>query len=353
MRIHVLDIIDGDRLSNDVFNHFGLHVLSKGTLMNRNEISRLIQHQIDFVDVEERVSNSPEPLNRTLESTVNPKWLPTVQPIYENAVKTIQVLFSGAAQEGKIEEEAVTAVLQPLLSNLQLERDVVSMLLLLNTQDNYTYQHSVQVGMLSYYLATWMGYSPSESAKIGRAGFLHDIGKSKIEDDILNKPEKLSQEEFEEVKRHTIYGHDIVLNSFQDEDLALTALQHHERMDGSGYPHGLKGDDIHPYARIVAVVDIYSAMISARVYQKKRDLLYVLRELHRLSFSELDPVTTHAFIRHMIPNFIGKNVELNNDEMGIIVMTHPTEYFRPLVQIGEQFIDLTIERDYEIKQVFL
>lgn len=353
MRIHVSDLLDGDRLSNDVFNHYGLHVLSKGAQITKTEISRLIQHQIDFIDIEERISISPEPLQRTLESTVNPKWLPTVKPIYENAVKTIQELFSSALDEGKVDTAVVDNILHPLLNNLQLERDVVSMLLLLNTQDDYTYQHSVQVGMLSYYLATWLDYSPEECTKIGRAGFLHDIGKSKINDDILNKPEKLSTDEFDEVKRHTIYGHDIILESFQDNDLALTALQHHERMDGSGYPHALQDDEIHPYARIVAVVDIYSAMISARVYQKERDLLYVLRELYRLSFTELDPVTTHAFIRHMIPNFIGKNVLLNNEEMGIIIMTHPTEFFRPLVQIGEDFIDMSIDRDYEIKQVFL
>lgn len=353
MRIHVTDLIDGDQLSSDIFNNYGLHVLSRGTKLYKSEISRLLQHQIDYVDIEERIQPFQDVKGRTLESTVNPKWLPTVQPIYENAVKNIESLFAAAMDTGKVNDNDVTAALQPLLNNLQLERDVVSMLLLLNTQDNYTYQHSVQVGMLSYYLATWLGYSSAESAMIGKAGFLHDIGKSKIQDDILNKPSKLTDEEFSEVKLHTVYGHAIILESFSDSTLAIGALQHHERMDGSGYPHGVKGDDIHPIAKIIAVVDIYSAMISARVYQKERDLLYVLKELYRLSFNELDPVTTHTFIKHMIPNFIGKRVQLSNEEMGLIVMTHPTEFFRPLVQIGDQFIDLTIEREYEIKHVFL
>ncbi|REK69365.1 HD-GYP domain-containing protein [Paenibacillus paeoniae] len=360
MRIHVTDLVDGDQLSHDIFNNYGLHVLSKGTIVTKAEISRLLQHQIDYVDIDERTAplQANKRSGRTIESTVNPKWLPKVQPIYENAVKSFENFFSTAVSTGKIDNDEVSAVLQPLLNNLQLERDVVSMLLLLNTSDNYTYQHSVQVGMLSYYLASWLGYSAADAAMIGKAGFLHDIGKCKIDDAILNKPGKLSAEEFNEVKRHTEYGHTIILQSFDDSTLAVGALQHHERMDGSGYPHGLKGEDIHPISKIIAVVDIYSAMISARVYQKERDLLYVLRELHRLSFSQLDPETTHTFIKHMIPNFIGKHVQLSNedsgqDELGIIVMTHPTEFFRPLVQIGEQFLDLTIERDYEIKHVYI
>lgn len=358
MRIHVTDIQDGDQLSHDIFNNYGLHVLSTGTRLFKNEISRLLQHHIDFVDILERAAVIPAEghgsgNNRTLESTVNPKWLPKVQPIYENAVKRFEKLFESAFEQGIVNDSEVTEIMQPLLNNLQLERDVVSMLLLLNTEDDYTYQHSVQVGMLSYYLATWLDYSADEAASIGKAGFLHDIGKSRISGDILNKPSKLTDEEFEEVKRHTLYGHEIIQNSFNEDSLAIGALQHHERVDGSGYPHGLMGDDIHPISKIIAVVDIYSAMISARVYQQQRDLLYVLKELHKLSFKELDPVTTHTFIKHMIPNFIGKRVRLNNDQFGVIVMTHPTEFFRPLIQTNEQFVDLTIERQYEIEHVYL
>ncbi|MGG1639441.1 HD-GYP domain-containing protein [Paenibacillus sp. NRS-1760] len=351
MRVHVTELINGDRLSNDTFNNYGLHVLSKGTVLNNQDISRLFQHQMDYIDIDERVSEETE--GRTLESTINPKWLPTVQPLYENAVKSFEGLFTKANQQGKVDVEEVTSIFQPLLSNLQMERDVVSMLLLLNSKDDYTYQHSVQVGMLSYYLATWVGYSNEEAVRIGNAGFLHDIGKCRIEESILNKPGKLTDEEYEEVKRHTLYGHEIILDSLDEPFVAIGALQHHERNDGTGYPQGLKGDEIHPVSKIIAVVDIYSAMISQRVYQQKRDLLFVLKELYQLSFKELDPYTTHTFIKHMMPNFIGKRIELVGGESGIIVMTHPTEFFRPLIQIGEEFIDMAIEREYEIQQVYI
>jgi putative nucleotidyltransferase with HDIG domain len=351
MRVHVTDLMNGDQLSRDTFNNFGLHVLSKGTTLFNQEISRLFQHQIDYVEIKERMTG--QPALRTIESTINPKWLPTVQPIYENAVKSLEGLFSKALEHGLINDEEVNAVLNPLLNNLQLERDVVSMLLLLNTKDEYTYQHSAQVGMLSYYLAVWVGYSNEEALQISKAGFLHDIGKCRIVEDIINKPGKLTDEEFEEIKKHTTYGYEIISNSFDEEYLAIGALQHHERNDGSGYPHGLTNDAIHPVAKIIAVADIYSAMISERVYRQKRDLLFVLKELYQLSFSKLDPFTTQTFIKHMMPNFIGKRVELESGENGIIVMTHPIEFFHPLIQINDRFIDLTIEREYEIKHVYL
>lgn len=358
MRVHVTDLRDGDLLLSDTFNNFGLHVLSKGTTLRNKEISMLFQHQIDYVDIEMRSFDKPTQSvaagsTRTIETSVSPKWMPTVKPIYEDTIKGFKTLFEQAINEGVIEEQAVKETFQPLVDNFRMERDVVSMLLLLNTKDDYTYQHSVQVGMLSFYLASWLGYSQEESVEIGQAGFLHDIGKCRIDSSILNKPGRLTDEEFDEIKRHPQYGHDIIQKSMDNEIAAIVAAQHHERNDGSGYPYGLKDEEIHPIAKIVAVVDVYSAMISMRVYREKRDLLQVLREIYRMSFNELDAKTAHTFIKHMIPNFIGKRATLDNGKTGIIVMTHPTEFFRPLIQIDNEFVDLTLVRDVDVKEIVL
>ncbi|UJF35755.1 HD-GYP domain-containing protein [Paenibacillus hexagrammi] len=227
------------------------------------------------------------------------------------------------------------------------------MLLMLNNKDDYTYHHCVHVGMISYFIAKWLGHSESEALDIGKAGYLHDIGKSKIDTAILNKPSKLTDEEFEEMKRHTVYGYDIIRTSIHNDDYALTALQHHERLNGHGYPLKKVSQQIHPIAKIVAVADVYSAMITTRVYQKKRDLLVVLKEIHRISFGELDAKIAHTFILHMIPNFIGKKVILNDQRTGSIIMTNPVDYFRPLVQIGEEFIDLSKHTSIEIADILL
>ncbi|MFC5700598.1 HD-GYP domain-containing protein [Cohnella faecalis] len=346
MRVHITDVQSGDTLAQDIFNTYGLHVLSKGTLLSEKELSRLYQHQIEFLEIDWR--QAEEPLDTAEEPS---SYNPLLRPLYSDAVAGCEQLFEKALAEGRVYEGDLKESFQPLVDNFKSERDVVSLLLMLNNQDDYTYQHSVQVGMLSFYIARWMGWNEEETVRAGKAGFLHDIGKCRIPEAILNKPTKLTVEEFQEIKNHPNYGFEIVKNSFNDNMLAIAALQHHERMDGTGYPLGLKAEAIHPIARIVAVADVYSAMISSRVYKEKKDLLFVLKELFELSFKELDPTTTHTFIRHMLPNFIGKKVELTDGTTGTIVMSNPTDFFRPLVQVDEAFIDLAQVRTLEIKNV--
>jgi putative nucleotidyltransferase with HDIG domain len=350
MRVHISDVRPGDLLAEDIFNSCGLHVLSKGTILNEKELTRMFQHQIDYIEIEWRPGqNTAKADGARSNSSSNP----LLRPLYHDAIIGTEQLFERALAEGRIYEEDIKESFQPLVNNFRAESDVVSLLLMLNSQDDYTYQHSVQVGMLSYFIARWLGWNEEETIRAGKAGFLHDIGKCKIDDAILNKRDPLSDEEFQEIRKHPQLGYEILKNSIDDPAIALAALQHHERMNGKGYPLGLTGETIHPMARVVAIADVYSAMISSRVYSEKRDLLHVLKEMYELSFQQLDPVITHTFIRHLIPNFIGKQVELSNGQTGTIIMTHPSDFFRPLVQVGDQFVDLSVQRKLEIKHVFM
>lgn len=341
MRVHVMELRPGDRLTSDTFNAYGLHILSAATELGREDISKLFQHSIDYVDIADRIEiEAPTESVKVIE-------------VYENSVTAVINMFEQAATEGKIDQEFVDASFEPLAYSFKSETDVVSLMLNLNSKDDYTYQHSVQVGMFSYYIAKWLGKSEKDAVLAGKAGFLHDIGKCKVSDVVLKKPGKLTPEEYAEVQKHTVYGYEIIKQSFGESPLALAALQHHERYDGKGYPNQLKSAAIHPLAKIVAVADIYSAMISSRVYQREKDLLFVLKELYRMSFEEIDPKITQVFIKNMIPNFIGKKVFLSNGDEGLIIMTNPTDFFRPLVQIGSEFKDLSIERELTIDKVLI
>ncbi|SEB90446.1 HD-GYP domain-containing protein [Paenibacillus sp. GP183] len=346
MRIHVEKLAVGDILISDTFNVLGLNVISKGTLLNVEDIQKLNNHNIEYVEI------SPRYIEQTQQTESIATTFHEEQALaFTNAIEGIKSLFDIAALEGLIQDEEVQAAFNPLINSFQHENDVVSLLLSLNSKDDYTYQHSVQVGMLSYYIAKWLGKSDQESLKIGKAGYLHDIGKCKIDSVILKKPGRLDDAEFAEIKRHTIYGYEIIDQSFHDHALSMATLQHHERLDGRGYPMGKKNEDIHAYAKIVAVADVYSAMICRRVYQEKRDMLIVLKELYRMSFGELDPEAAHVFIKHMIPNFIGKQVILSDGRSGTIIMTNPNDFFKPLVQIDNQFFDLSYRSGVEIISV--
>jgi putative nucleotidyltransferase with HDIG domain len=281
------------------------------------------------------------------------KFPAQTQKKFDAASDGIKDIFKLAIETGQIDDEQVMSNFNPLVDNFKQEKDVVSLLLTLNNKDDYTYQHSVQVGILSYYISKWMGSTEDAALLAGKAGYLHDIGKSNINITILNKPARLTVDEYEEMKKHTIYGYQIITKSMKQPELALAALQHHERLDGTGYPLKIKADKLHPLSKIIAVADTYSAMISTRVYQKERDMLHVLKELHRVSFTELDPEVCLIFIRNMLPHFIGKNVSLNNGEVGRIIMTNPTDFFRPLIKMDNQFIDLSLNRELQIDKIYM
>ncbi|RCX17355.1 HD-GYP domain-containing protein (c-di-GMP phosphodiesterase class II) [Fontibacillus phaseoli] len=348
MKIHIMDLSPGDRLESDIFNHFGVLVLQKEKELTNDAIVKLMQHGIDYVDVVPYTPDVQIPVAPPISEQVQ-----KLKPYFDNAVDGFESIFLEALTRGTFDENQVDELLEPMVNQLVNQKDVVSLLLLLSDSDNYTYNHSMQVGMLSYYIASWLGYPTEEAYTAGKAGYLIDIGKCMVPQDILHKPGKLTPEEFEEIKHHTTYGHDIVLKSTGDKLSALVALQHHEREDGSGYPHGLTEKDIHPLAKIAAVADVYTAMTSNRVYQSKQELLSVLRELNSLSFGKLSPEPTQALINHLLPNFIGKRVLLSSGEVGSIVMTNQSDFFRPLVQTDSRFVDLSKERDTAIEEVYL
>lgn len=351
MRISIYNLQTGDQLIEDVYSASGLHLLSAHTILVSQDIQYLKKHDVDYVNIKVRDIPHTVP-DQPQESTDSHDQIsPFTVVAFHDAIVGVKDIFSHAALNEQVDDSSVNASFLPLMHNIKQEKDVVGLLLSLDSDDDYTFQHCVQVGLISYFLAGWLNKSEEEAKFIGKAGFLHDIGKSKVDNAILNKPGKLTPEEFNEAKKHTTYGYEIIMNSLQNDDLAAAALQHHERSDGSGYPEGRTAETIHPFAKIIAVADIYSAMISKRVYSDERDLLYVLKELNEMSYGKLDPTIVQTFIKNMLPNFIGKKVLLTNGQKGTIIMTNPTDYFRPLVQIDDQFIDMTKLRDLEIQTI--
>jgi putative nucleotidyltransferase with HDIG domain len=345
-----MDLQPGDMLNKDVFNNYGLHVLSAQTILNRECIARLLSHNIDYIDIERSTANveTDRHNNRPFDET------PSLHVSHEASLSGIRTLFGQSQEDNRIDPKVVDASFEPLVDCFPSETSLVSLILNLSSDDEYTYQHSVQVGVLSYYISRWLGYSEEKALTAGKAGFLHDIGKSRIDPAILSKPARLTDEEFEIIKTHPVHGHQILVEAYGDKSpISLAALQHHERMDGRGYPKGLTDSQIDPVAKIVAVADIYSAMICSRVYQKEQDMLFVLQELHRLSFGEIDPHITQTFIRNMIPNFVRKTVILTSGERGTIVLTNPTDFFRPFIQIDNQFYDLSERQDLVIHKILV
>ncbi|HHZ01147.1 MAG TPA: HD domain-containing protein [Sedimentibacter sp.] len=155
-------------------------------------------------------------------------------------------------------------------------------------KDTYTHNHSNRVQNLSVKIAEKLGLSSEINYTIALASLFHDIGKFFIPNEILNKPAKLSEEEFNYIKMHSYYSYDLLKGKFTDDDIAQIVEQHHERLDGSGYPKGLKGDEIRIEARIIGVADSYDAMTSDRAYRKAMTPLEAIEELKSLAGKTYD-----------------------------------------------------------------
>lgn len=166
-------------------------------------------------------------------------------------------------------------------------------------KDHYTGEHSQRVFELVKRLAVKLGYKSKALNLINKAAYYHDLGKIKIPDEILNKPGALNSEEFEAIKLHVEHGKSLLLENF-DHDVFNIIYQHHERIDGTGYPNGLSGGEICFEAKILAVCDSYDAMITDRVYKKGKSVKAALLELKELSGTKYDSQVVSAFIEMIL-----------------------------------------------------
>lgn len=188
--------------------------------------------------------------------------------------------------------------------------------------------------------------------KLGYTGVFHDIGKCRIPLEILNKPDNLDEKEWNIMKQHPIYGYSILKkNKILSNDVLMGVLVHHERKDGSGYPLGLKEEKIHTYGKIVAVADIFDAMMSDRVYRKKRPPFQVAEYISDRSFDSLDPYISRIFLEGISRFFVGNIVRLSDGRIGKIVYIHPQQHTKPVVLAGGEFLDFSKKMEITIVEI--
>ncbi|MCG5525631.1 HD-GYP domain-containing protein [Ectothiorhodospira haloalkaliphila] len=204
----------------------------------------------------------------------------------------------------------------------------------LRERDRYTSLHSINVCILSLSFGRFLGMGRDELEVLGLGALLHDIGKLRVPLEILNCPRRLTAEEFEQMKAHPVLGYALLKRNKDLPEQALqTALCHHERINGAGYPNGHKGDAIPPHARLVAVVDVYDAISSKRVYHDGMTPQDALNIIFRMRGEELDTELVEAFIRCVGIYPVGSLVELTSGEVGVVVGFNARHRLRPTVML--------------------
>ncbi|MBD2847569.1 HD-GYP domain-containing protein [Paenibacillus sp. IB182496] len=269
----------------------------------------------------------------------------------DELVGEVENLFArlAAASEGYT-IGAIRRRIVPRVQRLYDHLRLPALLQLLCRKDRDTYRHSVGVALLSCLIGRWLGHSRAQQQELLVAGLLHDLGKTRISDEILQKAGRLTPEEYLEMQRHARLGYEMIRAMPEaGERLALAALQHHEREDGSGYPSGLTGDAILETSKIVAVADVFHAMISARAYKQPLPLYQVLQRLERGAYGSFEPAAVHALVHQVMTGLIGEQVVLEDGRLARIVLLHPDDLTNPLVASDGVYYDLR-RHPFKIKE---
>ncbi|QGQ93435.1 HD-GYP domain-containing protein [Paenibacillus psychroresistens] len=348
--VPVSQLKSGDQIFENVLTKRGNLLFEKGRFVTPKEIEILRAFFVAFVSIESRDTEATEENSQNQQDDLNQADVPFFEK-YDNLVKLMRKVFHDA-RNGQI--PPVLEIRTQLEATLQYidQYNILTFVPKNVRMGEYLIHHSVMVCLTSYQLAKWHNFQQKDWMPIALAGLLHDIGNVKIDSAIFEKSSKLTTAEFDEVRKHTVFGYQIIKNMPAiNEGVKLAALQHHEREDGSGYPLSLKGDKIHIYSKLLAIADIFHAMTNERAYRKVNSPYLVLEDLLKESFGKLDPTLVQTFINRVTSLQNGTLVRLSDNRLGEIVFSDRSYPTRPWISVNGVIVNLMVERSLYIREV--
>ncbi|WP_031436876.1 HD-GYP domain-containing protein [Methylobacter tundripaludum] len=254
--------------------------------------------------------------------------------VYSEANKIISNIMHDVRIGKQIEVERIDPVVEKMANSILRNKDALLSLCRIKNKDDYTFLHSVSVGALLISFAHALNFNRDVIKQLGVGGMLHDIGKTKVPNEILNKPGALTEEEFVIMKSHVVHGCSILRKSPGIAQVSFdVASQHHERFDGSGYPLGLKNSEMSVYGQMAAIVDVYDAITADRCYHKGMEPTVAIRKMFEWSKFHFNPKLLRTFIRIVGIYPVGTLVMLESGKIGVVIEQSETDMTRPLVRI--------------------
>jgi putative nucleotidyltransferase with HDIG domain len=328
----------GMKIDQAVVDKSGRNLVQRGSILDNYVIDSLLKMGVMMVYIQ-----SGEETAGDIEKSISPQARKQIERLHtddrskvelSDSVKTrvaegIQFIYSNT--ESKELADTTNNIASNLMNAINSTDAIAVDISALKTSDEYTFKHSVDVATMSMVLAKQQGLSQKQIYEIGVAGLLHDIGKTKISLDILNKPARLTDEEFAVMKQHPVFGYRMIKDRDEfSNEICMAVLQHHEKMNSKGYPVGFPSDKITPYARILTIADIYDALVTERPYKSafsQRDAVEMIMSMT----GELDLTAMKSFLESMILYPVDSIVELSNGEKAKVVKNNPHYILRPTV----------------------
>ncbi|MCQ6276638.1 HD-GYP domain-containing protein [Bacillus sp. V3B] len=354
MRVKVKDLLAGCILTEDVFGLTARPIVQKNTVLTAELIEILNLFLVPSVKVDKTLVTGMPFLPLEVMEDENKDILD------DREKKGFTGLFLESTQEYKkqfqswqsglsINISKIREVLLPLLDEGKLRSIEIFSLHHLSNNEEYQYQHAVAVGLLCGFMARKLNYSKGEVIQAALAGILADCGMVKVRPGISQKKSALTPQEFEEIKKHSNYSYEMVqqITSLK-ESTKVSIIQHHERLDGSGYPFGLNSNQIHPVAKLIGVADTYHAMTSERLYRKKQSPFRVLELMRQDYFGQFDLSALKALSEGIINFSIGSKVRLSNGKLGEVLFITEKSPTRPLIKLTETEEMMNLEEHLDL-----
>lgn len=348
------DITPGMISARDIYNSQNLLVIQQGAELDDRAVSKLMVHGIGSVMVADEkgpvrlAPKEPSYYQKLRES----KDFQDFKERYDNETVAFTEELNQIVDKGKkIQEETLLNFTYSIMGQKEAKFSLMDTLQNLREYDDATYRHSVNVALLCALFASWLKLSEKETRTAILCGLLHDVGKIMIPEEIIRKPEKLSELEFVRIKSHPMDGARVLKLKNMNSHIVNTALQHHERCDGSGYPQGLNSKQIDPYAKLVAIADVYEAMTAARVYRGPMCPFTVIEQFEEEGMQKYEVEFLLPFLEHIGGTYIQNRVRLSNGMEGNVVFLNKEKLSRPTVQCGKTFVDLMEHRELTIERI--
>ena len=350
-------IVDGCILAKDINGLTNRPIMNKQTILDEELLNVLDGFLIEEVSVEKTLINGEAFLPKEIidyELEEEQKEDSSFISVYLKAVQAYKRLFKNWQAGSKVEVAKVREVIIPLFDKAMESPSDILILHHYCQKEDYLYHHAVSLGLLSGFIAYKMKFDMADVYQVTMAGCLADCGMSKIPNKILTKPSKLSLEENEEMFKHPLYSYQLVQSSpILKDTVKVAILEHHERINGSGYLLRKKGDAIHIFSKIIAVADVYHAMTSERIYRKKQSPFKVMEMIMQDDFGKFDLRIVKTLLAGLTTFSSGSRVKLNNGNIAEIIFIDNNSPTRPLVKVmnSSTIINLSKMRDLYIAEI--